>query len=162
MCRGIRSTIEHVERLTCVRRHSCFPWSQKTAKLQTKISAIPRAMTSKVCIPMTSPRFIQRTSWKHMIYTKNTGTIETPKLLSRVATGLSLLYLNYLTLQNAVESTERSGMSERSSFGQGLLLPWWPVISPAPAWGHREIKLQRATGNARPFPVTEQNDVVEL
>lgn len=27
------------------------------------------------------------------------------------------------TLQNAVESTERSGMSERSSFGQGPLLP---------------------------------------
>lgn len=65
-------------------------------------------------------------------------------------------------LQNAGESTELSGTSDRSSFGQGQLLTWWPVISPAPALGHKEIKLERATGNARPFPVTEKNDVVKL
>lgn len=122
-----------------------FPWSQKTAKLQTKISA---------CIPMTSPPFIQCTSWNHISFIQK-QTQQKTMLLSHCNR------INYF-LQNAGETTEISGTSDRSSFGQGQLLTWWPVISPAPALGHKEIKLERATGNARPFPVTEQNDVVKL
>lgn len=133
-----------------------FSLVPKTAKLQTKISAISpgndiKGRHSNNIAPF-HPMYILKT---YIIYAKNTGII---------ATQASKSSCNRIifTLQNAVESTERSGMSERSSFGQGPLLTWWPVISPAPAWGHKEIKLQRATGNARPFPVTEQNDVVEL
>lgn len=124
-----------------------FPWSQncQTANKDFRIHSYD--------IAPFHPMYILK---PYIIYTK-TNTTETNTHASKSCCNRIIHFL-----QNAGESTELSGTSDRSSFGQGQLLTWWPVISPAPALGHKEIKLERATGNARPFPVTEQNDVVKL